>query len=269
MIERDIDIGIGRQCELLGLHRSGLYYAPSPESEDNLCYMRLLDEQYLKTPFYGIRRVTRWLSKKGVKVNRKRVKRLMGLMRWQTLYRKPNTSWKNKENKIYPYLLKGLKTDHPNQVWGIDITYVPMRRGFMYLCAIIDLHPRYVVNWGISKTMTAQWCCQLVEEAIEMHGKPEIINSDQGSQFTSLEYIELLTGKEIKISMDGKGRAIDNIFIERLWKSVKYECIYLNVFEDGVQLYRGLDAYFNFYNTERFHQALEYETPESLYKKAA
>ena len=144
-----------------------------------------------------------------------------------------------------------------------------MRRGFMYLCAIIDLHTRYVVNWGISNTMNAEWCCQLVEEAIEMHGKPEIINSDQGSQITSLEYIELLSSKEIKISMDGKGRAIDNIFIERLWKSVKYECIYLNAFEDGVQLYRGLDAYFNFYNTERFHQSLDYETPESLYKKAA
>lgn len=139
----------------------------------------------------------------------------------------------------------------------------------MYLCAIIDLHTRYVVNWGVSNSMTAEWCCQLVGEAIEMHGKPEIINSDQGSQFTSLEYIELLSGKEIKISMDGKGLAIDNIFIERLWKSVKYECIYLNVFEDGVQLYRGLDAYFNFYNTERFHQSLDDETPESLYKKAA
>jgi putative transposase len=269
MIERDIDIGIGRQCELLGIHRSGLYYAPLPESEDNLHYMRLLDEQYLKTPFYGIRRITRWLNKKGFKVNRKRVKRLMGLMGWQTLYRKPNTSWKNKENKIYPYLLKDLKIEHKNQVWGIDITYVPMRRGFMYLCAIIDLHTRYVVNWGISNTMTADWCCQLVEEAIDIHGKPEIINSDQGSQFTSLEYIESLSSKEIRISMDGKGRAIDNIFIERLWKSVKYECIYLNVFEDGVQLYKGLDAYFNFYNTERFHQALDYETPESLYKKAA
>jgi putative transposase len=269
MIERDIDIGIGRQCELLGIHRSGLYYAPMPESEDNLHYMRLLDEQYLKTPFYGIRRIARWLNKKGFKVNRKRVKRLMGLMGWQTLYRKPNTSWKNKENKIYPYLLKDLKIDHKNQVWGIDITYVPMRRGFMYLCAIIDLHTRYVVNWGISNTMTAGWCCQLVEEAIEMHGKPEIMNSDQGSQFTSLEYIELLSSKEIKISMDVKGRAIDNIFIERLWKSVKYECIYLNAFEDGVQLYRGLDTYFNFYNTERFHQSLDYETPESLYKKAA
>ena len=193
----------------------------------------------------------------------------MSKMGWQTLYRKPNTSWKNKENNIYPYLLKDLKIDHPNQVWGIDITYVPMRRGFMYLCAIIDLHTRYVVNWGISNSMTADWCCQLVEEAIEMHGKPEIINSDQGSQFTSMEYTEMLLSKGIKISMDGKGRAIDNIFIERLWKSVKYECIYLHAFEDGVQLYEGLDNYFTFYNTERLHQSLDYETPESLYKKAA
>jgi len=165
--------------------------------------------------------------------------------------------------------LKDLKIDHKNQVWGIDITYVPMRRGFMYLCAIIDLHTRYIVNWGISNSMTAQWCCQLVEEAIEVHDKPEIINSDQGSQFTSQEYTEMLSGKGIQISMDGKGRVIDNIFIERLWKSVKYECIYLNAFEDGVQLYNGLDAYFHFYNTERFHQALDYETPESLYKNVA
>ena len=190
-------------------------------------------------------------------------------MGWQTLYRKPNTSWKNKKNKIYPYLLQDLKIDHSNQVWGIDITYVPMRRGFMYLCAIIDLHTRYVVNWGISNTMTAEWCCQLVEETIDIHGKPEIINSDQGSQFTSQEYTEMLSGKGIKISMDGKGRSIDNIFIERLWKSVKYECIYLHAFDDGVQLYNSLDAYFKFYNTERLHQSLDYETPESLYKKAA
>jgi len=170
---------------------------------------------------------------------------------------------------VYPYLLKGLQIDHKNHVWGIDITYVPMRRGFMYLCAIIDLHTRFVVNWGISNTMSAQWCCNLVEEAIGVHGKPEIINSDQGSQFTSEEYIEMLHRKEIQISMDGKGRAIDNIFIERLWKSVKYECIYLHAFEDGVKLYEGLEIYFNFYNTERLHQSLDYETPESIYKKAA
>ena len=269
MIEKSIDIGICRQCNLLGIHRSGLYYAPVAESEQNLSLMRLLDEQYLNTPFYGIRRLSKWLGKKGHKVNHKRVKRLMRLMGWQTLYRKPNTSWKNSEHKIYPYLLKGLKIDHSNQVWCIDITYVPMRRGFMYLCAIIDLHTRYVVNWGISNTMSSQWCCQLVEEAVNIHGKPEIINSDQGSQFTSQEYTEMLPDKEIRLSMDGKGRAIDNIFIERLWKSVKYECIYLNVFEDGVQLYEGLDRYFSFYNAERLHQSLDYETPESLYKKAA
>lgn len=268
MVERNSKISISRQCQLLGIHRSGLYYAPVTEKEDNLKYMRLLDEQYLSTPFYGVRRLTRWLRKKGFRVNRKRVKRLMSLMGWQTLYRKPNTSWKNKENKIYPYLLKDLNIDHKNQAWGIDITYVPMRRGFMYLCAIIDLHTRYIVNWGISNSMTAQWCCGLVQEAIENHGRPEIINSDQGSQFTSQEYIDLLQSHGIKISMDGKGRAIDNIFIERVWKSVKYECIYLNAFEDGVQLYEGLEKYFHFYNTERMHQALDYETPESLFKAA-
>jgi putative transposase len=269
MIDRDINISLTRQCELLSIHRSGLYYAPVSENKENLRVMRMLDEQYLKTPFYGIRRLTRWLKKQGALINRKRVKRLMGLMGWQTLYRKPNTSWKNKEHAIYPYLLKDITIDHKNQAWGIDITYVPMRRGFMYLCAIIDLHTRFIVNWGISNSMTAEWCSRLVEEAVEMHGKPEIINSDQGSQFTSQDYTEMLQSKEIRISMDGKGRAIDNIFIERLWKSVKYECIYLNVFEDGVQLYKGLSSYFDFYNKERLHQALDYETPESLYKDVA
>lgn len=271
MINRHIEISISRQCELLQIHRSGLYYSPVAETEENLQLMRLMDEQYLNTPFYGLRKLTKWLNKQGYKVNHKRVKRLMKLIRWQTLYRKPITSWKNKGHKIYPYLLKDLKIDHRNHVWGIDITYIPMRRGFLYLCAIIDLHTRYVVNWGVSNVMTAQWCCQLVEEAINMHGKPEIINSDQGSQFTSDEYINLLTSEEmnIKISMDGKGRAIDNIFIERLWKSVKYECIYLNVYEDGVQLYEGLKKYFDFYNNERLHQSLDYQTPETLYKRAS
>ena len=271
MIDRRLDISISRQCELLQIHRSGLYYTPVAENEENLHLMRLLDEQYLNTPFYGIRRLTKLLNKKGYPVNHKRVKRLMKLMGWQTIYRKPNTSWKDKEHKVYPYLLKDLKIDHSNQVWGIDITYIPMRRGYMYLCAIIDLHTRYVVNWSISNTMTAEWCCQVVAEAVKMNGKPEIINSDQGSQFTSIDYTELLQSPvmDIKISMDSKGRAIDNIFIERLWKSVKYECVYLNVFEDGVQLYEGLQKYFNFYNTERLHQSLDYQTPESLYRKAA
>lgn len=274
MIERGTPMSITRQCELLKIHRSGLYYQPRAESEENLLLMRLLDEQYFNTPFYGYRKLTRWLNEKGYTVNPKRMKRLMKLMGWQTLYRKPNTSWKNSEHKVYPYLLKDLSITHRNQVWAIDITYIPMRRGFLYLCAIIDLHTRYVVNWSISNTMTAQWCRSIVEEAISLHGNPQIINSDQGSQFTSEEYISLFTDEKsigfgIKISMDGKGRAIDNIFIERLWKSVKYENIYLHVYEDGVQLYEGLKKYFHFYNTERFHQSLDYKTPASLYRIAA
>ncbi len=266
-----MNISLYRQCELLQIHRSGLYYAPVPESEDNLHLMRLIDEQYYKTPFYGIRRVTAWLRNLGYKVNRKRIKRLMELVGWQTIYRKRNTSKKDKQNPVYPYLLKDLVIDHPNQVWAIDITYVPMRRGFMYLCAVIDVHTRFVVNWGISNTMTSLWCRQIVEEAIEAYGQPEIINSDQGSQFSGFEYTSLLTerDKPIAISMDGKGRAIDNIFIERLWKSVKYECVYIHVFDDGVQLYEGLKEYFRFYNTERPHQSLDYNTPEVRYRKAA
>jgi len=267
MIVKEKDMSISHQCELLQIHRSGLYYTPAPEREENLQLMRLMDEQYFKTPFYGVRKLTEWLYHEGYDVNHKRVKRLMNLMGWQTIYRQPNTSKPNKEHPVYPYLLKGLTINRANQVWAIDITYIPMRRGFMYLCAIIDLHTRYVVNWSISNTMTATWCRQVVEEAIAMHGQPEIINSDQGSQFTSLKYTELLTkrDKPILISMDGKGRCIDNIFIERLWRSVKYECVYLHAFEDGVQLYNGLQRYFHFYNNERIHQSLDYKTPASLY----
>lgn len=268
MVSKQTDLSMSRQCRLLSIHRSGLYYRPCAESEENLVVMRLLDEQYMRTPFYGIRRLRAWLCSQGMHVNKKRVKRLMGLMGWQTLYRKPNTSWKNKAHKIYPYLLKDLVITEKNQAWGIDITYVPMRRGFMYLCAIIDLHTRYVVNWSLSNTMTGQWCRSVVQEAINEHGRPQIINSDQGSQFTSFEYTNLFND-DMKISMDGKGRAIDNIFIERLWKSVKYECIYLNAFDDGIKLYQGLKNYFDFYNKERIHQSLGYKTPESLYKNAA
>jgi putative transposase len=271
MTEKNIDICLYRQCELLCIHRSGLYYKPVSETEENLQLMRMMDEQYFKTPFYGIRRLTAWLNQKGHPVNRKRVKRLMELMGWQTIYHKRNTSKRNKMHAIYPYLLKDLIVSRRNQVWAIDITYIPMRRGFMYLCAIIDVHTRYVVNWSISNTMSSLWCRQIVEEAIEKYGQPEIINSDQGSQFTAGEYISLLTERDnpIAISMDGKGRAIDNIFIERLWKSVKYECVYLHAFEDGVKLYEGIQEYFRFYNTERLHQSLDYKTPESLYRIAA
>jgi len=262
-------ISMIRQCELLGLHRSGLYYQPVPESEQNLALMRLLDEQYYNTPFYGIRRLTAWLQQRGNNVNHKRVRRLMQLMGWRTIYREPNTSKPNKEHKVYPYLLKDLIIRRGNHVWEIDITYVPMRKGFMYLCAIIDVHTRYVVNWSISNTMSAEWCKQVVQEAIDRHGKPLIHNSDQGSQFTSEVYISLLKANGIEISMDGKGRALDNIFIERLWRSVKYENIYLNVYEDGLNLYQGLKQYFDFYNKDRLHQSLEYRSPEVLYCQAA
>lgn len=270
MIERDHrDLSIVAQCNLLQIHRSGLYYTPTPETEENLRILRLMDEMYLSVPFYGIRRLTELFRNQGYEMNPKRTRRLMDVMGWETIYHKRNTSKRNPEHPVYPYLLRGLEITRRNQVWGIDITYVPMRKGFMYLCAIIDLKTRYVVNWGISNTMTATWCQQIVQEAVEMHGKPEIINSDQGSQFTSLEYTEYLKSQEIQISMDGKGRAIDNIFIERLWKSVKYECVYLKSFEDGVKLYEGLQNYFYFYNHQRLHQSLDYKTPESVYRRAA
>lgn len=262
-------LSLSDQCRLLSIHRSGLYYSPVPEREENLRLMRLLDEWYLQVPFYGIRRLTRLLNAQGEQVNRKRVKRLMDLMGWQTIYHKRKTSKRNPEHPVYPYLLRGLEITRANQVWAIDITYVPMRKGFMYLCAIIDLHTRYVLNWSLSNTMTTEWCCGIIQEAIEIHGKPDIINSDQGSQFTSLAYVELLKSTNILISMDGKGRAIDNIFIERLWKSVKYECVYLHAFEDGVKLYEGLQNYFYFYNHQRLHQSLGYKTPASVYRTAA
>lgn len=262
-------LSIAGQCRLLSIHRSGLYYEPVGESEESLTIMRLLDEQYFKTPFYGVRRLTVWLQSLGYLINRKRVKRLMDLMGWQTIYRKPWLSKPDKTHKVYPYLLKGLDINRANQVWAMDITYVPMKRGFMYLCAVIDLHTRYVVNWSVSNTMTAEWCSQVVAEAIEQYGSPEIVNTDQGSQFTSDVFIARLKENGIQPSMDGKGRAIDNIFIERLWKTVKYEHVYLKVPEDGVQLYEGLNEYFCFYNSSRPHQSLGYQTPAMLYAKAA
>jgi putative transposase len=271
LVKPDSKLSIRQQCILLAICRSGLYYTPSPETEQNLEIMRLLDEQYLKTPFYGLPRINQLLKDKGYSVNKKRVKRLMNLIGWQTLFPRKNTSRRNKMHPVYPYLLKGLKITRPNQVWAIDITYIPMKKGFMYLIAIIDVYTRCVLTWSISNTMTADWCREVVEEAIVAYGYPEIINSDQGSQFTSQEYTSLFTkdGVTTQISMDGKGRCIDNIFIERLWRSVKYECVYLYAFEDGVQLYEGLKEYFRFYNTERGHQSLDYQKPADLYGKVA
>ena len=259
-------LSVVRQCYLLGIHRSGLYYQPCAESQENLDIMRMLDEQYFKTPFYGVRRLRVWLQNKGHSINRKRLLRLMRQMGWQTLYRRKSTSDPDKQNKVYPYLLKGLLIERANQVWATDITYVPMKKGFMYLCAVIDLHTRFVLNWSVSNTMSAEWCKQVVDEAIQQYGCPEIFNTDQGSQFTSGIFTTLLMDNKIQISMDGKGRAIDNIFIERLWRTVKYEHIYLHVADDGLKLYQGLKDYFIFYNEQRPHQSLKYKTPEAYYK---
>jgi putative transposase len=270
LIENDhSQLSVVKQCDLLAVSRSGLYYDPVKESEENLTLMRQLDEQYLKTPFYGIERLLVWLIALGYKINRKRLRRLMKLMGWQTLYPKPRTTRIDPVAYKYPYLLKNISIEKKNQVWAIDITYLPMKNGFMYLCAVIDLRTRYVVGWGLSNTMTAEWCTEIVAQAIATHGKPQIMNSDQGSQFTSEVYIHLLKENEIQISMDGKGRAIDNIFIERLWRTIKYEHIYLYVYEDGLSLYKGLQQYLSFYNDERRHQSLNYETPLTLYKVAA
>lgn len=263
------DVSVVEQCDLLAISRSGFYYEPVAESEENLAIMRTLDEQYLSTPFYGVERLLVLLIVLGYTINRKRLRRLMRLCGWQTLYPTRRTTRVDLAAYKYPYLLKGLAIERKNQVWEIDITYVPMKQGFMYLCAIIDLHSRYVVGWGISNTMSAEWCTEIVQQSIDLHGKPEIINSDQGSQFTSAEYTELLKKNDIQISMDGKGRALDNIFIERLWRSVKYEHIYLYVYTDGLSLYKGLVGYFKFYNDERRHQSLDYETPLKKYNQAA
>jgi putative transposase len=262
-------LSISAQCQLLTLTRSSFYYIPSGESEENLAIMRQLDEQYFSTPFYGVLRLTSLLILAGFKVNKKRVRRLMRLMNWQTIYREPHTTIRDKTHYKYPYLLRGLKIERCNHVWAMDITYIPMKTGFMYLTAIIDLHSRYVVQWSLSNTMSAEWCTEVLQEAIKNHGIPEIFNTDQGSQFTSEVFINTLIDKGIKISMDGKGRALDNIFIERLWRSVKYENIYLNVYENGLSLWKGLEQYFQFYNMERLHQSLDYHTPNQKYVLAA
>lgn len=262
-------MSVSAQCRLLSLNKSSFYYIPTGESEENLSIMRKLDEQYFTTPFYGALRLTAILILSGYKVNIKRVRRLMKIVNWQTIYREPHTTTSDKTHYKYPYLLRGLRIVRCNQVWAMDITYIPMKTGFMYLTAIIDLHSRYVVQWSLSNTMSAEWCTEVLKEAIKNHGTPEIFNTDQGSQFTSEIFINTLIDNDIKISMDGRGRALDNIFIERLWRSVKYENIYLNVYENGLLLWEGLEKYFQFYNHQRLHQSLDYHTPKERYVLAA
>jgi putative transposase len=269
MIDQSHDSpSLSRQCSLLSIQRSGIYYRAKSESEENLSIMRFLDEQYFQTPFYGLERLLVLLQMTGYRINRKRLRRLMRLVGWQTLYPGKRTSVPDGKSYKYPYLLGHLEITHSNQVWAIDITYIPMQRGFMYLFAIIDLYSRYVVGWSLSNTMSAQWCVDTIEEAIVLHGAPKIINSDQGCQFTSEIYVESLERHHISISMDGKGRAIDNVFIERLWRSVKYEHVYLYVYDDGNQLWKGLHEYFRFYNHQRIHQSLDYRIPSDVYEAA-
>ena len=260
-------LSITKQCELLKLHRSGIYYKPREESALNLELMRLIDEHYLYHPFKGARRMHTWLTRdKGYKVSRNRIERLYySVMGLRAIMPGKHTSRRNKEHKVYPYLLRNLKIDKPDQVWATDITYIPMAKGFMYLTAIIDLHSRYVVNWSVSNSMDAQWCTQTLRHAIEIHGKPEIINTDQGGQYTSDEFSSFVLNNGIRLSMDGKGRATDNAFIESLWKTVKYEKIYPNPPENGLDLYHMLEEYFENYNNERRHSKIDDMRPRDLY----
>lgn len=259
---------VRQQCQWLGLHRSTYYYQPVVAGSEDLLLMRLLDEQYLETPQYGYRKMGLALARAGCVVNHKRIRRLMQTMGLEAIYPKVNTSKPAAGHKIYPYLLRGMAIIRVHQVWATDITYVPMAEGYMYLMAIIDLYSRYVLGWSISNTMDAEWCSRILRQALENYPAPEIFNTDQGSQFTSDEFTGTLLDANIRISMDGKGRALDNIFVERLWRTVKYENIYLKAYGDGWQLESGLQTYFEFYNHRRFHQSLNYRTPVEVLKGA-
>lgn len=256
------------QCKLLGIPRSTAYYQKTPASQEELDLMKLIDIIYLDYPYFGARRIAMMLRRNGNHVSRKRVSRLMKRMGLSAIYQKPNTSKSNPEHKIYPYLLKGLEIDQPNQVWCTDLTYIRLRSGWAYLMAVMDWHSRRVISWGLSTTMDTDFCVRVLEDALA-HGKPEIFNTDQGSQFTSLEFTKLLKDSGIKVSMDGKGRFMDNIFIERLWRSVKYECVFLNDFDTISDAKIELEKYLHKYNLHRPHQSLNYRTPDEVWKDAA
>ena len=257
-------LSVVRQCKLLDISRSSLYYKSIGVSHDDLTLMKLIDRQYLVTPFYGARKIAAWLKSQGRRVNRKRVRRLMCVMGLKAIYRRPRTSKPAAGHKIYPYLLSGLKITRPNQVWAADITYIPMARGFLYLVTIIDWYSRYVLSWRLSNTLEAGFCVEALEEALQK-GKPEIFNTDQGAQLTSEAFTGLLEQHGVRISMDGKGSYNDNLFIERLWRTVKYEEVYLKAYRDGGDARARIGKYFRFYNTERPHQALGYRTPAEVF----
>jgi len=262
MIDRSHVLSISRQAEALAISRGSVYYQPRPVSEEDLALMRIIDELHLECPYAGSRMLRDLL---GIRVGRRRVRTLMRRMGIEALYRKPNTSRKHQEHAIYPYLLRHLKVERPNQVWAMDITYIPMARGFIYLAAVVDWYSRKILSWRVSITMDVQFCLDAVQEAIDRYGVPEIFNTDQGSQFTSLAFTDLLKRHGIRISMDGKGCWRDNVFVERLWRTIKYEEVYLRAYESVSQAKASLGRYLDFYNARRPHSRLDRMTPDSIY----
>lgn len=265
MIERDGELSVKRQAELLEVSRASVYYRPQPVSAQDLKLMRRIDELHLEAPFYGARKIAAQLNREGHEVGRKHVRTLMRRMGIEALYRKPRTSIPARGATIYPYLLENLLIDRPNQVWSSDLTYLPMAHGFMYLMAILDVASRKVLAWRLSNTLTTHFCVEALEEAMRKYGQPEIFNTDQGSQFTSDDWITPLKAAGVAISMDGKGRWIDNVFIERLWRSAKYEEVYLRAYANGTEARESLKIYFHFYNARRLHENLNYATPDEVY----
>jgi putative transposase len=259
------ELSIGRQCELLGLSRSSFYYEPAAETVENLILMKLIDRQYTAQPVYGSRRMTIWLQGQGYEVNRKRVQRLMRLMGLEAIYPKPNLSAKAAGHKVFPYLLRNVAIDRVDQVWSTDITYIPLVSGFMYLAAVIDWYSRYVIAWRLSNTLDGWFCVEMLEEALSK-GRPEVFNTDQGVQFTAEAFTSRLLSAGVAVSMDGKGRCLDNVFVERLWRTVKHEDVYVRCYETVPELSGGLTRYFPFYNEERPHQSLGYRTPGEVYR---
>ena len=267
MIEREHDLlSVSRQCQLVGLSRSTWYYRAVGESAETLALMQRIDQLYLEYPFYGSRQMMRHLAREGKRVGRHRVRRLMRLLGLEAIYRKPRTSVANPDHRVYPYLLRGLTIERPNQVWSADITYIPVKGGFLYLVAIMDWASRRVLAWRLSNTMDTSFCLAALAEALEGYGIPEIFNTDQGSQFTSIAFTGQLEATGIRCSMDGRGRCLDNVFIERLWRSLKYEAVYLRELEDGFEAQRVIDTWMAFYNETRPHSALAGRTPAEAYR---
>jgi putative transposase len=268
LIEPDSPLSVRRQCALLGLRRSSWYYEPAPETAENLRLMRLIDEQYTAHPEKGSRRISVWLVQHGEAINRKRVQRLMRVMGLEAIYPKARLSQAGKGHRIYPYLLRGVTVERPDQVWSTDITYVPLAAGLMYLAAILDWYSRYVIAWRLSNTLDGSFCVEMLDEALR-HGRPEIFNTDQGVQFTAEAFTSRLEAAGVRVSMDGRGRCLDNVFVERLWRTVKYENIYLHGYAEVPELGHGLKEFFAYYNEERHHQSLDYRTPAAVYHSTA